>query len=274
MVAVIVFTWYGLREQLILTPSFSCVPKHLHTSSTKQWKNIVCVFHLHLIQIFLSWFLPPSAELRVIGSEGFYWWHSVHCLCESVLWCLSLHFLHSVSLQNWNGCYYASYCLFRATYILSGQPDTISSFMLMLRWSEKMGKINIFPYNYYYYNNQGLLIYISLTGRQIFSEIVTLLLLSSRPWHQTFLFLLDILQRFYLVDYLLKKDCLREYLVSLQTWRLPLSCTYYIWNVVMKPFLSFPALPTLISYILLIPLGPAAVKHRMWISLCSQVATR
>lgn len=35
MVAVIVFAWYGLREQLILAPGFSCVLKHLHASSTK-----------------------------------------------------------------------------------------------------------------------------------------------------------------------------------------------------------------------------------------------
>lgn len=97
---------------------------------------------------------------------------------------------------------------------------------------------------YYDYHDQGLLIYIYLSGRQIFSEMITILLLSSYPWHQTFLFLLDILQRFYLVNYLLKKDCLREYLVSLQPWRLPLSCTYYIWMSLWSlSSLSQPFLP-------------------------------
>lgn len=79
-----------------------------------------------------------------------------------------------------------------------------------------MGEIKHLSIYYYDYHDRGLLIYTYLTGRQIFSEIITILLLSSCPWHQTFLFLLDILQRFYLVNYLLKKDCLREYLVSLQ----------------------------------------------------------
>lgn len=68
------------------------------------------------------------------------------------------------------------------------------------------------------------------------------------------MFSLGLLKRLYLITYLLQKGCLKGYFFYLEGLH---SATPITLPVVAKPFLSFPALPTLISHIL----TPQLLRH-------------